>query len=463
MSYIAVITILMYYSVFLNYYHKLFPAKSAKRIQRLLTLVIVGIAYVYLDVLNMRWLRIPVVMGIMIIGLQFSNSMNWMQSVYGGAVSVLSAYCFRGLFAAVGLLVLQGYNFTSRANAYYIVTVFALVFAYLFFKITQKSIFPDDKLKQFLNNQSQVRLVVAYEMMAAINLTIINSGRDLSPYGIWYTGLNLSKHGIWYVEVAIGSLLITLGMLVYAVYESIQSTELLAYQWSTKTLEDQFALQMRHYKSYQKYTENFQRFKHDYKSMMVSLKALIRVQENEKAIQLIDDLYDDMQKRLIVHKKYSNHVVLDAILQDAAIICEEKNIRFLFNVFVPRDTGLSMVDAIRIFSNVVNNAIEACDKVPESERFIDINSRNDSLWVTLEAINSYDGNTHSKNGKLATTKSDKEIHGLGMGIIKEIVQNLGGFVIYDADKENRTFTIRVHIPRLCQNNQFDRSAENFQQ
>lgn len=447
MNYIALGAILLYYHVFLNYYHKLFPKKGSIRIRFTFTLVIAGTLYVLLDAQDIRWLRIPVIMSAMIAGLRFSTSMSWLQAIYGGGVSVLSCYCFRGLFCSIGAFVFQGYNLSSD-GAYYIVTAAALIFAYLFFRLTQKTVFPDDKLKRFINNSNQLKLVVAYEMMAAVNLTIINIGRDLSPYGIWYTDAHLSPHGIWYLEVAIGSFMLTEGMLVYAVYESIQSTELLEYQWSSKTLEKQLELQVRHYKSYQKYTESFRKFKHDYKFMMISLKALIRDHNNEKAIQLIDTLYEDMQKGTIIHKKYSDHVILDAILQDIADICEEKNIRYSFNVFVPRNTQISMPDAIRIFSNIANNAVEACENVPISERFINIVSRNDIHWVTLEAVNSYDGKMFTEEGEWSTTKSDKEGHGLGINIVNEIVQDLGGFVIHHADTNNKIFSIRIHIPRL---------------
>ena len=216
-------------------------------------------------------------------------------------------------------------------------------------------------------------------------------------------------------------------------------------------LEEQYERQVRHYKSYQKYTESFRAFKHDYRSMMVVLKSLIRTNDNEKALLLIDDMFEEMQKKVVVHKKYSDSVILDAMLQDLSNICEENKIRLSSNVSLPRNTGLSTIDAVRIFSNFINNAVEACYKVPVSDRFIDIVSTNELKWVTLQVVNSYNGKSHVHNGKFLTTKPEKQCHGLGLRIVEQIAEGLGGFVIYEEDFKNKTFLVRIHIPRLSEN------------
>ena len=449
MIYIVIPVVLLYYYSFLFYYRKLFPVQGRKLIQILLVLSIITASYIYLNPADIRWLRLPVIMITMTVGIRFSTGMDWLQAAYGGSCSVLSAYCFRGLFATIIAFIFHNYDY-SNIESYYAGTVFILPIALIFFVILYKTILPDDKLKLFLHNRNQLKYVVVYEITAAVNLTVMNSGRDLFPYDILFSNNYLSSYGIWYFKVALGAYVLTLGILIYAIYQSIQSTELLEYQWRSEMLEEQYERQVRYYKSYQKYTESFRAFKHDYKFMMASLKSLIRANKNEKALELIDEMFDEMQKKVLIHKKYSDNVVLDAMLQDLANICCENEIRFTSNVFVPRNTALSALDAIRIFSNFANNAVEACQKCPASERFIDVASANEQQWVTLQAINSYNGKSHIEGGKFVTTKEEKRSHGLGLVIVEQIAENLGGFVLYEPDPEKGIFLVRIHIPRLFQ-------------
>lgn len=119
-----------------------------------------------------------------------------------------------------------------------------------------------------------------------------------------------------------------------------------------------------------------------------------------------------------------------------------------------------MLDSIRIFSNITRNALEACEKVPESERFIDIISTNSEQWVAFEVHNSYNGEIRKENGKLVTTKSNRYSHGLGIGIVEEIAENLGGFVMWEAQAESKTFLTRVLVPQIGQEDRFDRTGDD---
>ena len=54
----------------------------------------------------------------------------------------------------------------------------------------------------------------------------------------------------------------------------------------------------------------------------------------------------------------------------------------------------------------VNQIFKPVGKYLIPDRFIEITSGNDQQWVTLEAVNSYDGKTIVENGALVTTKSE---------------------------------------------------------
>lgn len=383
----------------------------------------------------MAWITMLTIMAIMTVSLRLTTGMDWLQALFGASLCVIGAYSFRGIIMSIMSFFFITDAFLYNDEIYYTITTYIMPLSLLFFAVLRAAIIPDNKLKVLLSNSVQLKHIVVYEIVSAINLTIIKFGRILSLDVIWYT------------EIALSASVLTLGMLIYSIYQSINIIEFLEYKLSAQMLEERFNRQLLHYKSYQKYTESFRKFKHDYKSLMTTLKTLIRAYENDKAIDLIDDIFDDMNKRVQVHKRYSDNVVLDAMLQDLANICEENKISFTSKAFLPKNTKLTLIEGVKIMSNISNNAIEACLKVPASERFIEVLSVDYSQWVMLQMTNSYTGQVSMKNGKLMTTKTDKYGHGFGLNIVRDIAEGLGGFVVYDIDSNKKAFKIKIHIPK----------------
>ena len=160
MSCVATIMILMHYFVFMLYYQELFPAQRRRQIYVLLFLSIVLASYAFLDAHNLRGLRIPIIIIAMTAGIYFSTTMNLMQAICCGSFCVLASYSFRGIFISIGLLALQGNDFSFITKANYAITIFSLPFSLLFFLILHRTIFPDNKIKKFLNNRSQLTLII---------------------------------------------------------------------------------------------------------------------------------------------------------------------------------------------------------------------------------------------------------------------------------------------------------------
>lgn len=436
MIHIAMGIITLYYLCFILYYKKLFPTKKKTVLQIVLTIITVIASYILLVAFDMQALSIPVIFIPMVWGLRFSTGMRWWQSVYGAALCVLTAHCFRAIVTGICALFLLGSfdEFFLDSQSYYIVTVFILPLAGIFFYILRRTFLPNEKLKKMLLNSRHLKYVAIYEVLASLLLIIMSYGRYLSP------------HVTWYIEITLAASALSLIMLVYTLYYTVQMTEFVEHQLRIRLLEEQYDRQLRHYQSYQKFTESFRAFKHDYKALIISLKTLILENKKEEAASIIDSIHDTMQKEVKVHKQYSDNLIADAILQDVANMCEENQIAFSAVSYIPETIPLSSLDIIRVLSNITSNALEACRKLPPSQRFLKITSNVSPGWIAITAQNSFDGIVRLQNGEYLTTKEDRDFHGYGMRIVREIIEKVGGFIAVTADTEKKIFTIKLHIP-----------------
>ncbi|WP_143322514.1 GHKL domain-containing protein [Clostridium sp. HBUAS56010] len=446
MTYAIIMVTAVYYYIFIYYYRELLTARKNRHVFVTFALLLFIFTYLFLGRARGSWIVLPAVLLLAAITLKFSVNVTWIQAFYGGITSTLSVYSFRGTFTTIGAMTLadNSFFFLHTGNTYHAISLIAFPTTLLFFHVIRKTLLPDQKMKVLLQNQRQLQMMIFFELTALILLTIISEGRYLSP------------HTLWFNSVFLGACLFTIGMLIFFTFYSVRATECLEYEWTNKMLEKQYRLQLRHYKSYERYTESFRSFRHDYRSMLTTLKTLIRNGKNEEAYRFMDGMYTDMYEKMQVHKKYSNHVILDAMLQDLANICEENKIRFTCTSAIPGKPSLPLIDAVRVFSNLSNNAVEACLKTDEQDRFIKITGSNKDGWTTLQFKNSFDGQLTVKNELPATTKDDTDNHGLGLAIVKKIIESAGGFLIIDADKTKKVFLVRVHIPHTAKDLESDK-------
>ena len=101
-------------------------------------------------------------------------------------------------------------------------------------------------------------------------------------------------------------------------------------------------------------------------------------------------------------------------------------------------------DLVVILSNLLNNAIEACDKC--SEKVIRFKFFSDEEWITIAAVNSCAVEPKRIGEKFQTSKTDETaLHGIGIENIKEAVKKYEGTSLIDY--ENQVFRFVIRIPR----------------
>ena len=141
-------------------------------------------------------------------------------------------------------------------------------------------------------------------------------------------------------------------------------------------------------------------------------------------------------------KKMCNHPLLDAVLHSKAEICEKNDILLEVNSFVPENIPFSDAEIISIYHNLLNNAIEACQRMDAGEkRWITFKTGSKNGVFIINAENSRKRNEHIAGN---TWKKDKAFHGLGKKIVRDIAEKYHGSCLYDKNKDSYSVIVTVN-------------------
>ncbi|SCP99194.1 sensor histidine kinase [Anaerobium acetethylicum] len=182
--------------------------------------------------------------------------------------------------------------------------------------------------------------------------------------------------------------------------------------------------QKQYYKDLYDSNQDIRRFKHDYSAHMRSLKNLSEAGEQEKLHKYIEDLAGtSFQSTRTIH---TGNYMVDAIINEMANRAGS-HIRFECCGVLPEDFSISEMDLCTIFSNALNNAIEACSKLEDGiEKVIEVELKNYRNFVYISIENPVPADLNIVNGKMPTDKKDKTRHGFGMANMKNAVEKNGG-------------------------------------
>lgn len=137
--------------------------------------------------------------------------------------------------------------------------------------------------------------------------------------------------------------------------------------------------------------------------------------------------------------------IIDTLIADRSLYCSAHNIKLTVIADASQLDFISTSDMCSLFGNMLENAIEAVDKVEdESKRIIDINIRPVAGQVFFCMENSYAKKPEMSNGVPISSKMDKQYHGFGMKSIKLIADKYGGS--FSCSAANGVFRINILFP-----------------
>lgn len=183
------------------------------------------------------------------------------------------------------------------------------------------------------------------------------------------------------------------------------------------------------------------KIRHDTKNSFLALSELIADKDYDRALSLINE-YADTLSSVQTFVDTQNSVV-NAVINSKLSYASANGIRSRC-LSVSRIAGIKDSDLCSILSNALDNAITACLVMPVDSRelSLEINCENDRIY-TFIITNTVGAPVLEINPQLSSTKQDKQEHGYGTKIIKEIAQKYNGRV--DFYEEQNRFCCRIDL------------------
>ncbi len=157
-----------------------------------------------------------------------------------------------------------------------------------------------------------------------------------------------------------------------------------------------------------------------------------------------DEVKKCLEERLSMEPRsaarFCENTTINAAITHYVAVAEKNNIRIEASVNIPYDPGTDEMQLAIAISNLLENAIHACEKLPEEERYIQIKAKYKDQLL-LEIVNPCAEKVIlDEDGHPFTTEAD---HGVGTRSVIAFAEQTGSEIRYIA--EDRLFKVRMII------------------
>lgn len=236
-------------------------------------------------------------------------------------------------------------------------------------------------------------------------------------------------------------LFIWIGICIFLTFSSILITYFVTKRLDEKWLFDfQDSILAKQRDEIENVYNTMRGWRHDYHNHMQTLKAYLSMNQLEEIHKYLDHLEEDLDSIDIAVR--TGNTSVNAILSSKISIAQKNGISVNYKAAVPPKVQVSDVHLCAIIGNLLDNAIEACQKVPQDKRFIRvyIGLFKEQLYISVQ--NSTEATRRKKLNELITSKMGE--HGLGLKRVDKIVYSYDGYV--NRKNEPGIFATEIMLP-----------------
>lgn len=238
----------------------------------------------------------------------------------------------------------------------------------------------------------------------------------------------------WYL-LAVSALAIL--AIVYGVFILFLKTK--TAQRESDIFKIQSDMQKKQFYEVQQVTEKNRGMVHDVRNHFLVLQELAKNKDTEGVEAYLQKITSS--DLMTVKTKWTGCKMLDLILEQKRQEAQGYGIDFQIISTGTVRLNLREDELVSLFGNLLDNAIEACQKITEGPRQIQTTIERKNEIVFINVRNTVAEPPIIVDGIPVSTKKEKDIHGYGFKNIKSIVEGAGGTI----QVENREGSFMVQI------------------
>ncbi|WP_308415525.1 ATP-binding protein [Sporanaerobium hydrogeniformans] len=205
-------------------------------------------------------------------------------------------------------------------------------------------------------------------------------------------------------------------------------------------MKRQLTMQVEHLRQMNQKVEESAKLRHDFRHHLRTLMTLAgegRCEELENYIRGITEINEG--NRL---GRLTENIELDALVQYYSNLAQSAGIQFRARLLLPTVLNFPIVDLCGLLGNLMENAVEACQRQQIGDKTIFIAGRVQDGQLEFVVDNSFDGELKTREGNYISSKRNG--FGLGISSILETVERYDGVINLYADEKG--FHAEVSLP-----------------
>ena len=243
----------------------------------------------------------------------------------------------------------------------------------------------------------------------------------------------------WFQEWGSLSLVIAIGgVLGYDITMGYRHS--LVYAEEQRQMKRQLTMQVEHLRQMNQKVEESAKLRHDFRHHLRTLMTLAgegHCEELENYIRGITEINEGTKLG-----RLTDNIELDALVQYYSNLAQSAGIQFRARLFLPAVLDFPIVDLCGLLGNLLENAVEACQRQQTGDKSIFIAGRAQDGQLEFVVDNSYNGELKTCGKKYLSSK--RKGFGLGLSSVLETVEHYNGAVNLYADE--KCFHAEVSLP-----------------